>query len=227
MLKNFQNTRLIFDPEDGGDTFLRNVGSYIYYTALYLRRWQISLHEISPLLTDPHERKICASHMHCCPPMRPPPSPSTIMGPVPRQELHFEGSSWTYRWGKVTKLQLSLCLINEALCHDGILGSGGIAPPFSTSGHWMEVSDQLHAPTTLLLEKISIGTHWIGGWVGPRSGLGAVEKRKILHLPGIEPEACRYTDWAIRTSNVNGEKKVINTESRRRIVLGTDTINPG
>jgi hypothetical protein len=28
------------DPEDGGDTFLRNVGSYTYYTALYSRRWQ-------------------------------------------------------------------------------------------------------------------------------------------------------------------------------------------
>jgi hypothetical protein len=24
------------------------------------------------------------------------------------------------------------------------------------------------------------GTHWIGGWVGPRAGLDAVEKRKIL-----------------------------------------------
>jgi hypothetical protein len=35
--------RLIFDPEDGGDTFLRNVGSYTDYTALCPRRWQISL----------------------------------------------------------------------------------------------------------------------------------------------------------------------------------------
>jgi hypothetical protein len=31
------------------------------------------------------------------------------------------------------------------------------------------------------------GTHWIGGWVGPRFGLDAVEKRKIFHCPGIEP----------------------------------------
>jgi hypothetical protein len=29
------------------------------------------------------------------------------------------------------------------------------------------------------------GTHWIGGWVGPRAGLDAMEKRNILHLPGI------------------------------------------
>jgi hypothetical protein len=32
--------RLIFDPEDVGDTFLRNVGSCTYYTTLYIRRWQ-------------------------------------------------------------------------------------------------------------------------------------------------------------------------------------------
>jgi hypothetical protein len=31
-------------------------------------------------------------------------------------------------------------------------------------------------------------THWIVGWVGPRAGLDAVEKRKILDLLGIEPK---------------------------------------
>jgi hypothetical protein len=30
------------------------------------------------------------------------------------------------------------------------------------------------------------GTYWIGGWVGLRAGLDAVEKGKILHLPGLE-----------------------------------------
>jgi hypothetical protein len=30
-------------------------------------------------------------------------------------------------------------------------------------------------------------THWIGGWVGPRAGLDAVEKRRVLPLRGIEP----------------------------------------
>jgi hypothetical protein len=29
------------------------------------------------------------------------------------------------------------------------------------------------------------GTHWIGGWVGPRTGLDVVEKRNIFPLPGI------------------------------------------
>jgi hypothetical protein len=30
---------LIFHPEDGGDTFLRNVCLHIVYTVLYLTRW--------------------------------------------------------------------------------------------------------------------------------------------------------------------------------------------
>jgi hypothetical protein len=30
------------------------------------------------------------------------------------------------------------------------------------------------------------GTHWMGGWVGPRTGLDDVEKRKSLTQPGLE-----------------------------------------
>jgi hypothetical protein len=48
------------------------------------------------------------------------------------------------------------------------------------------------------------GTHWIGGWVGPRAGLDDVEKRKFLTLPGLElrpsvvqPVASRYIDYAM------------------------------
>jgi hypothetical protein len=33
---------LIFDPDDGGNTFLWNVGSYTDYTALYPGRWEFS-----------------------------------------------------------------------------------------------------------------------------------------------------------------------------------------
>jgi hypothetical protein len=29
--------------------------------------------------------------------------------------------------------------------------------------------------------------NYIGGWVGPRTGLDVVEKRNILPLPGIQP----------------------------------------
>jgi hypothetical protein len=49
--------------------------------------------------------------------------------------------------------------------------------------------------------EIAPDTHWIGRWVGPRACLDAMEERKILPLPGIEPQpssalARRYTDSA-------------------------------
>jgi hypothetical protein len=34
--------------------------------------------------------------------------------------------------------------------------------------------------------EIAHGTHWIWGWVGPRTGLDDMEKRKILALPELE-----------------------------------------
>jgi hypothetical protein len=43
----------------------------------------------------------------------------------------------------------------------------------------MEVSGQLHAPTALTQRKAP-GTHWIGGWVGPRAVLDALVKKKLL-----------------------------------------------
>jgi hypothetical protein len=48
------------------------------------------------------------------------------------------------------------------------------------------------------------GTHWIGGWVGPRAVVDAVVKRKIPsprresspRTPIVQPVAQRYADWA-------------------------------
>jgi hypothetical protein len=37
------------------------------------------------------------------------------------------------------------------------------------------VSDQLHAPATLLPREIVPGTHWVGGWVCSRAVLDAVD----------------------------------------------------
>jgi hypothetical protein len=45
-------------------------------------------------------------------------------------------------------------------------------------------------------------THWIGGWVGPRAGLGTASKRKIPSLrrdsnpdhPIVQPVVRRYTE---------------------------------
>jgi hypothetical protein len=66
----------------------------------------------------------------------------------------------------------------------------------------MEVSSQLHAQAALPPRKRAPGTHWIGGWVGPRAGLEAVVKRKIpsTHRESnsrtaiVQPVAQRYTD---------------------------------
>jgi hypothetical protein len=42
----------------------------------------------------------------------------------------------------------------------------------------------------------ALSTHFSGGWVGPRVGMGAVETGKILHCPESNPGllGCRYTD---------------------------------
>jgi hypothetical protein len=55
------------------------------------------------------------------------------------------------------------------------------------------------------------GTHWIGGWVGPRAVLDAVVKRKIPIprresnpiTPIVQHVAQRYTDWAITVLHIN------------------------
>jgi hypothetical protein len=38
----------------------------------------------------------------------------------------------------------------------------------------------------LYAEGKTTGTHRVGGWVSPRTGLDDVEKRKILPIPGFE-----------------------------------------
>jgi hypothetical protein len=44
-------------------------------------------------------------------------------------------------------------------------------------------------PDRLTPRGMSLGTHWIGGWVDPRAGLHAVAKEKIPSpsLPEINP----------------------------------------
>jgi hypothetical protein len=58
-------------------------------------------------------------------------------------------------------------------------GSGGIAPQFLTSvldgGEWSASHPCRFTPG----ERFP-GTHWIGGWVGPRAGLDGTKKRKIF-----------------------------------------------
>ena len=46
----------------------------------------------------------------------------------------------------------------------------------------MKVIGQHQAPAALFPEKNS-GTHWMGGWVGPRASM---EKKNTLPLPAFE-----------------------------------------
>jgi hypothetical protein len=73
-------------------------------------------------------------------------------------------------------------------------------------------------PRPLYPGEIPPSSQWIGGWVGPRAGLNAVEKRKILPLPEIETQpsslARRYADWAIQTSTIFRRGKSARTRSR-------------
>jgi len=57
------------------------------------------------------------------------------------------------------------------------------------------VDGQRHAPATLSPRH---GTHFIGGWVGPTSGLGTCGKPGPpgIRSLDIQPVASRYIDWA-------------------------------
>jgi hypothetical protein len=51
------------------------------------------------------------------------------------------------------------------------------------------VSGQHHAPAALYPGEKTPGTHCTRGWVGPRAGLDADARGKILCLSGIEPRS--------------------------------------
>jgi hypothetical protein len=52
--------------------------------------------------------------------------------------------------------------------------SGGIAPPFLPSA--LDRCEWLYSrPSRFAFSERALGTHCIGGWVGPRAGLDAVE----------------------------------------------------
>jgi hypothetical protein len=110
---------------------------------------------------------------------------------------------------KGKKVQLSLCC-NWAPRHEVVLGDWVYSSTHSLTsaldgGEWLASRPGHFTPR----ERAS-GTHWIGGWVGPRAVLEAVVKRKIPsprresnpRTPIVQPVALRYTDWAITAPTV-------------------------
>jgi hypothetical protein len=65
------------------------------------------------------------------------------------------------------------------------MGNGSIAPLFLSStldgGEW-----QASRPSRFIPGEIAPGIHWPGGWLCPKAGLGAVEKKKALSFLEIE-----------------------------------------
>jgi hypothetical protein len=83
--------------------------------------------------------------------------------------------------------------------------SGCINPSFLRLGSsWMWVVS--FTPQSLYPREIAPDTHWIEGWVGPRTGLEDLYKRKLLPLMGLKSDpsvaqriTSRHIDWAIPT----------------------------
>jgi hypothetical protein len=71
----------------------------------------------------------------------------------------------------------SLCfLFNWAPHHEGVLGSGGIAPRILDLGtRWRWSASR---PSCFTPRERARGTQWIGGWVGLKAGLDTVVKKK-------------------------------------------------
>jgi hypothetical protein len=70
-----------------------------------------------------------------------------------------------------------LCLIKQAP-HQEDIWSRRTAPSFLTlalgRGKW-----SASCPSHITHRERAPGAHWIGGWMGPSTGLDAVEKRRI------------------------------------------------
>jgi hypothetical protein len=58
-------------------------------------------------------------------------------------------------------------------------------------------------PTRFDPKKRALGTHWIGNWVEPRTGLDAVAKREIPASAGDRTPVFHCTDWATSAPQVN------------------------
>jgi hypothetical protein len=56
--------------------------------------------------------------------------------------------------------------------------------------------------------EISSGTHWIGGWLGPRASLDNIEKCKLLTLPGLELRSLCRLDRLASVSLLTIETKI-------------------
>jgi hypothetical protein len=108
-----------------------------------------------------------------------------------------------YKLLKCKKVKLSLCLINSALCHENIWGSGCIDPRILDLGtSWSWVISFTSRP--LYPGERVPGNHRTGGWVGSWTGLDDEEKRKPCSYwdsnsdhSAAQPVSSRFTDLKV------------------------------
>jgi hypothetical protein len=111
---------------------------------------------------------------------------------------------------------------NWAPRHEGILGEWMYSSTHSLTsaldgGEWSASHPGRFTP-----RERAPRTHWIGGWVGLRTVLGAVVKRKIPsprrewnhRTPIVQPVAQRYTNWAITALILSEEGTILAIEPR-------------
>jgi hypothetical protein len=94
--------------------------------------------------------------------------------------------------------------LNWASRHEGILGEWKYSSTHNLTsaldgGEWSASRPYRFTP-----RERGPGTHWIGGWVGPRAVLDAVKgnipnsrRESNPRTPIVQPVAQRYTDWGI------------------------------
>jgi hypothetical protein len=105
---------------------------------------------------------------------------------------------------KGKKVKFSLCF-KWAPRHEGVLGEWKYVSTYSLTSALDGDEWSASRPGRFTSRERTPGTHWIGGWVGPRAVLDTAVKRKIPsprresnpRTPIIQPLAQRYTDWAI------------------------------
>jgi hypothetical protein len=96
-------------------------------------------------------------------------------------------------------------VLNQAPRHEDVLGEWRYSSTHSLTSAVDGDDWSASRPGRFTPREGAPGTHWIGGWVGPRAVLDAVVKRKIPssrresnpRTQIVQPVAQRYTDWAI------------------------------
>jgi hypothetical protein len=78
-------------------------------------------------------------------------------------------------------VKLSLCLTNYVIKHYAKKAYGGFITSALVEGEW-----SASRPGRFTSGERAVGTHWIGGWVGPRAGLDDIENWKFFSPPELE-----------------------------------------